>query len=124
MAEYSKTNVEDIETRDVEGIEPGLKAVGYELRPAKTRPSVWTYEDGESNDPHYQREQEELYHVLSGRFEMRVGEEVTELAASDVVVVEPAAVRQLTCQEAGEVFVVGAPNVSDDAVVVDSEEET
>lgn len=121
MTDYAKANVDDIETRDVETIEPQLKAVGYELRPSEMRPSVWVYDEGESNNPHYQREQEELYHVLSGRFEMTIGEETTELEPGDVVVVEPAAIRQLTCREAGEVFVVGAPNVSDDGVVVDSE---
>lgn len=122
MADYAKASLDEIETRDVETIEPGLKAVGYELRPSKMRPSVWAYDEGESNNPHYQREQEELYHVLSGRFEMTIDEEAIELAAGDVVVVEPAAIRQLTCREAGEVFVVGAPNVSDDGVVVDREE--
>lgn len=122
MADYAKANVDEMETRDVETIEPDLKAVGYELRPSKMRPSVWVYDEGESNNPHYQREQEELYHVLSGRFEMTIGEETAELAAGDVIVVEPEAIRQLTCREAGEVFVVGAPNVSDDGVVVEREE--
>lgn len=117
MADYAKANVDEIETRDIEDLEPGLKAVGYELRPSKMRPSVWVYDEGESNNPHHQREQEELYHVLSGRFEMTIDEETMELEAGDVVVIEPSATRQLTCREAGEVFVVGAPNVSDDAVV-------
>jgi len=122
MADYAKANVDEIETRDVETIEPQLKAVGYELRPSEMRPSVWVYSENESNNPHYQREQEELYHVLSGRFEMTIDEETTDLEPGDIVVVPPAAIRQLTCREAGEVFVVGAPNASDDGVVVDSEE--
>lgn len=121
MPERKTANVHDLETREADGIDPRIRAVGYELRPEKMRPSVWVYEAGESNNRHYQREQEELYHVLSGRFEMTVDDETLELGAGDVVVVEPEAVRQLTCREAGEVFVVGAPNVKDDGVVLDDE---
>ncbi|WP_101296215.1 cupin domain-containing protein [Halegenticoccus soli] len=116
---YSRANLDDLESREIDGVEPSLKAVGYELRPERMRPSVWAFEAGESNNRHYQREQEELYHVLSGRFEMAVDDETFEIGPGEIVVVPPEAERQLTAVEAGEVFVVGAPNAKDDGVVVE-----
>jgi quercetin dioxygenase-like cupin family protein len=111
----------EVQARDVDGIGPRLKAVGYELRPAKMRPSVWVFDDGETSNRHYQEEQEELYHVLSGRFVIELGEDGAdelELDTGEMTVVAPETVRQVRCVEAGEVFVVGAPNVKDDGVVV------
>jgi quercetin dioxygenase-like cupin family protein len=101
--------------------------VGYELRPKQMRPAVWKLPAGESTPYHRQREQEELYLVLAGRFAVRTGgdgdseddEERFELGPRDVLVVEPETARQLTALEDGELFVVGAPNVKDDGVVVD-----
>ena len=116
---YERTNLDDLETIDVDDIEPGLKAVGYELRPEKMRPSVWEFEPGESNNRHRQEEQEELYLVLDGRLEMTVGEETFEVETGDVVVVSPDEWRQLTAVEASRLFVVGAPNVKDDGVRAD-----
>lgn len=123
---YAKLSLGDLATMNVEDIEPDLKAVGYELRPKKMRPSLWVFEPGESNNWHRQREQEELYLVLDGRLEMTVAEDVhgdasetVEIEAGDVVVVPPESWRQLTASERSEVFVVGAPNVKDDGVLVD-----
>lgn len=114
---YSKASPDDLETRSVEDVEPGLKAVGYELRPEKMRPSVWVFEEGESNRRHRQREQEELYVVLDGRFEVVVEEETFEIREGDFVVVPPESWRQLTALEESTLLVVGAPNVKDDAVL-------
>ncbi|MFC4549880.1 MULTISPECIES: cupin domain-containing protein [Halorussus] len=118
---YEKTSLSDLETREVEDVEPRLKAVGYELRPEKMRPSVWEFEAGESNNRHRQREQEELYYVVDGEFSMTVESEAGDrdtfdLDAGDVVVVPPESWRQLEAKEAGTVLVVGAPNAKDDAV--------
>lgn len=114
---YAKVSLDDLETRAVEDIQPGLKAVGYELRPEKMRPSVWVFEAGEANRRHRQREQEELYVVLDGRFEMEVDDETFEVEAGDIVVVPPESWRQLTALEESTLFVVGAPNVKDDDVL-------
>lgn len=114
---YSKRSLDDLEPREVDDIEPAVKAVGYELRPEEMRPSLWVYEPGESNNRHRQREQEELYLVLEGRLEMTVDDETFEIGTGDVIVVAPDAWRQLNAIEASEVFVVGAPNVKDDAVI-------
>lgn len=113
---YARTNVDDLEPMDVEDVEPALKAVGYELRPEQMRPSLWVFERGESNNRHRQREQEELYLVLSGRLEMEVEGERFEVEPGDVVIVPPESWRQLTAVEPSEVFVVGAPNVKDDDI--------
>ncbi|WP_380674683.1 cupin domain-containing protein [Salinigranum sp. GCM10025319] len=119
--------------------------VGYELRPGKIRPSVWKLPAGESTPYHRQREQEELYLVLSGRVEVRLGgpvdergeptgdanadagsdsddndgEETFELGPREVLVVEPEIARGMTALEDTELFVVGAPNVTDDGVILD-----
>ncbi|NHN49017.1 cupin domain-containing protein [Halostella sp. JP-L12] len=114
---YEKTSLDDLDEHDVDGVEPGLKAVGYELRPEKMRPSVWTYTEGESNNRHRQEEQEELYYAIDGRFEIAVEDETVTMEAGDFVVVDPEAWRQITATEDGTLLAVGAPNVEDDAVV-------
>lgn len=119
---YEKVNLDDIERRDVDGIEPALLAVGYELRPSKMRPSVWEFAAGESNERHRQREQEELYVVLEGRLEMEVDGETFPVTADDYVVVPPESWRQLTAEEESRVLVVGAPNTRDDAIDEESTE--
>ncbi|WP_135534102.1 MULTISPECIES: cupin domain-containing protein [Halostella] len=113
---YSRTTVDELDERDIEGIEPGLKAVGYELRPEEMRPSVWSFDEGESNNRHRHDAQEELYFVVDGRFEMDVGDETFEVGAGEFVVVDPDAWRQLTALTESTLFVVGAPNVEGDAV--------
>lgn len=113
---YRRVNLDDLELREVDGIEPRLKAVGYELRPEKMRPSVWVFEQGESNNRHRQREQEELYVVLDGRFEMAVDGETFEIGPGETVIVSPDAWRQLTALEDATLLAVGAPNTKNDAI--------
>ncbi|WP_435181945.1 cupin domain-containing protein [Halorussus sp. AFM4] len=124
---YAKTCLADLETRDVEGVEPGLKAVGYELRPKQMRPSVWEFAAGESNNRHRQREQEELYYVLDGTFRVTVEDgdgnrERFELGADEVVVIPPETWRQFEARTDGRLLVVGAPNAKDDAITGDDVE--
>ncbi|MEM4781331.1 MAG: cupin domain-containing protein [Halalkalicoccus sp.] len=114
---YTHRSIEDVASQEIDGNEPSLRAIGYELRPEEMRPSVLEYREGASNNRHRQAEQEELYVVLSGRFEMEIDEETVELAEGDVVVVSPDAWRRLTAREDSRVLVVGAPNVKDDGIV-------
>jgi quercetin dioxygenase-like cupin family protein len=119
-------SLDDLDAVPVDGADTDASVlpVGYELRPSKMRPAVWTLPAGESTPYHRQREQEELYLALSGRFEVRLGdgdEETFEFGPRDVLVVEPDVARQLTALEDGELFVVGAPNVKDDGVVLDAD---
>lgn len=113
---YSMTNIDELESRDIDGIQPSLRAVGYELSPSNTRPSVWEFEAGDSNNRHRQREQEELYVVLDGRLEMEVEGDTFNVTAGDCIVVPPESWRQLTAAEESRVLVIGAPNVADDAI--------
>lgn len=114
---YTYRSIDETEPQEIDGIEPRLRAIGYELRPEEMRPSVWEYREGESNNRHRQEQQEELYVVLSGRFEMEIEDDTLDLAAGDVVVVEPDAWRRLTACEDSRLLAVGAPNIKDDSVV-------
>ncbi|MFC6732780.1 MULTISPECIES: cupin domain-containing protein [unclassified Haladaptatus] len=118
---HAKVNLDEIDVREVGEESPRLKAVGYELRPQKMRPNVWVFEQGDWLNRHKQKTQEELYHVLSGTFEMRYETETEELNAGDIVVVSPEEIRQLVCVKPGEVFIVGAPNVKDDGIVLNED---
>ncbi|WP_224334994.1 cupin domain-containing protein [Haloprofundus halobius] len=118
---YSRVNLSDVDTHEADAADARVKPVGYHLRPETMRPNVWTFEAGESTPYHYQKQQEELYVVLDGRFELSVEDETLELEPDDYVVVAPEAKRQLTAVEPGTVLVVGAPNVKDDGVILDEE---
>lgn len=69
---HSRVSLDDIEPRELDGIEPTLLSVGYELRPAEMRPNVWRFAAGEATNDHRHEAQEELYVVLEGRFEVTV----------------------------------------------------
>jgi quercetin dioxygenase-like cupin family protein len=113
---YSRASLDELDDRDIDGVEPSLKAVGYELKPDDMRPSVWAFAEGESNNRHRQEQQEELYVVLDGRFEVDVDDETFEVGEGEFVVVDPEAWRQLTALTESTLLVVGAPNVEDDAL--------
>jgi len=125
---YEKTGLEDLETRDVEDIEPDLKAVGYRLRPEETRPSVWEFAAGETNNWHRHEAQEELYYVLDGEFLVTVESETEEdetkgetfeLGTDEVVVISPETWRQFEALEDSRMLVVGSPNVKGDGITED-----
>jgi quercetin dioxygenase-like cupin family protein len=136
---YEKIGLDDLETHDVEDIEPGLKAVGYQLRPEEMRPSVWKFATGETNNWHRHEAQEEVYFVLDGEFVVTVesedgesdeggengesgGEpETFDLRAGEFVVIGPETWRQFEALEDARLFVVGAPNVKDDGITEDEE---
>jgi quercetin dioxygenase-like cupin family protein len=113
---YSKTNIDELDSRDVDGIQPSFRAVGYELRPSNTRPSVWEFDAGDSSARHRQREQEELYVVLDGRLEMAVEGDTFTVTSGDCILVPPASWRQLTAAEESRVLIIRAPNLADDAI--------
>ncbi|WP_336365045.1 cupin domain-containing protein [Halalkalicoccus salilacus] len=113
---HMKVSLDDLDSQEIDDVEPRLRAVGYELQPSEMRPSVWEFASGESNNRHRQREQEELYVVLDGRLKMEVEEETFTVTADDYIVVPPESWRQLTAEEASRVLIIGAPNVRDDAI--------
>lgn len=114
---YGHTAIDDVDTHDLDGIDPTLIPVGMALETSEMRPSVWAYDAGESNDVHSHEAQEELYVPLSGRFELRIEDELVELGEGELIVVEPETRRQVRALEAGHILVVGAPPVKDDHMV-------
>lgn len=120
---YELVSTANVEPRDLDGIDPTLLPIGLELQPDRMRPSIWQYEQGEENTFHRQEKQEELYVVLEGTVDVTIERdderEVVALTTGDVLVVPPESWRQLRAVEASLVLVVGAPNVTDDAIVSD-----
>lgn len=115
---YAKVRLDDVERHELDDVEPTLLSVGYELRPDEMRPNVWRFDEGESTNEHRHAEQEELYAVLDGTFEVTVETEETEeeffLRTGDFLVVQPESWRQLTATEGSLLLVVGAPPVKED----------
>lgn len=122
---YSVCAIDDVDRHELDDIEPDVRPIGVELRPAEMRPSVWPYEAGESSNRHFQEEQEELYVPLEGRFEVELVEqgddevETVEIESGDSLVVDSETIREVTAVTDGELLVVGAPNAKDDGVVVE-----
>lgn len=112
-----RTNLDELDERDLEDVEPTLLAVGYELRPSHMRPSVWQFEAGQSNAWHRHETQEELYVLLEGAAELELEEETWSLTEGDFVVLEPETWRQFTATTDCTLLAVGAPSEAHDAVV-------
>lgn len=117
---YAKTNLSDLEPRELDDTEPNLRAVGYALRTQEMRPSVWEFEAGEESNWHRQGEQEELYYVLDGEFVVTVeaddDRETFEIHEGDFLSVPPETWRGMEATESSTLLVVGAPNVKDDGI--------
>ncbi|MFP8958332.1 cupin domain-containing protein [Natrialbaceae archaeon A-CW3] len=119
---YSVIGLDEAEERTSHESIPAVKALGYELRarndprPLETRFNYFIYDEGQAIPRHKQREQEELFFIVSGRCRFDVDGEEFEVEANDFVVIDPGPWRQITALEPSEIFAVGAPNVRDDAV--------
>ena len=113
---YDRVQLDDVEARELDGIDQRVKPIGYELGAAEMRPNVWVFDAGDAGNRHRQREQEELYVVVNGRFEMEVEGDTFEIESGHVVLVAPESWRQVTAIEDGTLLVIGAPNVSDDGI--------
>ncbi|PSP81075.1 cupin domain-containing protein [Halobacteriales archaeon QS_1_68_20] len=116
---YAKVNIEDVEARQLDDVEPTLFSVGYALRPSEMRPNVWRFDAGEATNDHRHGEQEELYVVLEGSFDGWIeppdgDREEVFLEAGDYLVVSPEVWRTFTAAEESWLLVVGAPPVKDD----------
>lgn len=114
-----KITLEEIDEQELDGFEPTLKPIGYHLKPDSMRPSVWHYEEGESNREHRHKAQEELYTVLDGLVRVSFEEGDIELKPGDFTVVPSDKWRQITAEEDSTLFAVGAPNESHDAEFAD-----
>lgn len=118
---YSLIDLENVDPRDIEDVEPTLRPIGLELGTERMRPSVWEYDRGEENTYHRQEKQEELYVVLEGTVDVTIergdDRDVVELSSGDILAVPPDSWRQLEAIEESRVLVVGAPNVDDDGIL-------
>lgn len=108
-----------VDAHGIDGVEPLLVAIGYELDATQMRPNIWQYEAGESNIPHQHEEQEELYLLIRGSVTIEAGDTAHELTNGDVLLVEPSTTRQVIAEEQSTLFVVGAPNVAEDEILVE-----
>lgn len=104
---------------DLDGMEPVVKSVGYELRPDEMRPNVWIYEEGEKNNLHKHEDQEELYYVIKGSAVFEMGDDGDEMDVEegDFVLVSKDEWRRVRAKERCVILVIGAPNVKNDEVV-------
>lgn len=119
---YSKIALEDVDESTRTDDEPAVKMIGYDLktagenRPNEMRCNYFYYDAGDRVRRHYQKEQEEIFYVVSGRARMEVDGEEFEIEADDCIVVDPGPMRQIHALMDTEIFAVGAPNRRDDAV--------
>lgn len=51
---------------------------------------------GQSTTPHLHRQSEEIYYILSGQGQMRLGDEVRAVGPGDAIAIPPGVVHQLT----------------------------
>lgn len=127
---YSKINLDEVDESTRTDAEPAVKMIGYDLktsgedRPNEMRFNYFYYDEGDTVRRHYQKEQEEVFFVVSGRAVMEVDGEEFEIEADDFVVVDPGPMRQIHALEDTEIFAVGAPNLRNDAVFEEDLEET
>lgn len=120
---YRKVNADEVEPAGLEATDAEVLPVGYHLQTEETRSNLWVLDEGDAVFRHRQGEQEEIYHVVEGR----VGFEVGEADEADTFVVDeggfvsvsPDEPRRLVAREASRVFIVGAPPVKDDGVILE-----
>ncbi|GAB3038061.1 cupin domain-containing protein [Natronobiforma cellulositropha] len=112
-----------LEHADTESFDEGptRRAIDADVESAQMRPSVWEYETGEKNVYHRQEQQEELYVVLEGHFDVTIERdderEVLEIRPGAFLLVPPSSWRQFEALEPSRLLVVGAPNVADDGIL-------
>lgn len=100
-------------------IDPDVRRVQAELGTENLVTNLWYFEEGEEMVHHVHDEQEEVYYVLEGEFELKLGE--AGEAASHVVdegtfFAAGAGVghgHRCTSADGGVLLAVGSPNVTD-----------
>lgn len=128
---YGVTHVEDVEVRrmaDVDGVPAEYDRLGVRnldeaaLPTTETKVKLWGLPPGERMAPHGHGTQEEVYYVLAGRFELRIGPpgrtERREVGPGTVFAAAPGVVRgyENVGDEPGRVFVVAAPAVDEGGI--------
>ena len=120
---YDKVSLADVEPMATDEGTPTVRSVGYELQPDEMRLNVWDFEPDETLGRHRHEAQEELYVVLEGRLELDVEGDSVVAVAGDYLAVPPDSWRELTATEPSQLLAIGAPNVSDDGIMPEAEED-
>ncbi|WP_335999869.1 cupin domain-containing protein [Halorientalis halophila] len=122
--EYAVVDTEEIPKVDLDEalngmFDPDVRRVQAELGTENLVASLWYFEEGEEMVHHEHEDQEELYYVLDGEFEVKLG----DAGETETVVAEegtffaagPGVGHGHVCTSAdgGVVLAVGSPNVTD-----------
>lgn len=91
-----------------------------ELGCTAMRPKVWDLAPGDTMSYHRQREQEELYYVLSGPARIRIGDERLDVGEGTALRIPPETPRQVFNDTDHEHrwLIVGAPPAENDGEVI------
>ena len=126
MADYAVKQLEDIP--DVLGDYPGeMRMLTSDLgnqQVALTFRRMPQHTGGKGGYGHYHRTQEEIYYVISGRLQFKLGDEVVDLDGGTAVRVAPETVRSVWNDERedGHLLIISTKlpeSAGDDAVVVE-----
>ncbi|MDL5361979.1 cupin domain-containing protein [Halalkalicoccus sp. NIPERK01] len=91
-----------------------------ELGCTEMRPKVWDLAPGDAMSYHRQREQEELYYVLSGPARIRIGDDRLDVSEGTAIRIPPETPRQVfnDTEEDHRWLIVGAPPAENDGEVI------
>lgn len=109
-------------------VDVDVSNIGDELGTEAIAVKLWYFAEGEGMPRHVHTEQEELFYVLAGSFEVTLGgdetrntsesttKSTTEISAGAFWTASPDVPRGYTCtsEEGGQILAVGAPKDSDD----------
>lgn len=121
---YEVTRLEDVPVTDLSTVDAvpvdlDIRSVGESLDLSEMRGHVWYFEPGDEIGYHAHAEQEELFFVLEGRFELTLGppdeRKTVEAGPGTFWAVEPETGRGHRCvsEDGGAVLALGAPAVED-----------
>ncbi|MDY7083012.1 MAG: cupin domain-containing protein, partial [Halobacteria archaeon] len=120
---YEVVHTEDVPRVDLDEaldgmFDPDVRRVETQLGTEKMAPSLWYFDEGEEMIHHAHSEQEELYYVLEGEFEVKFGEagdtETYNVGAGTFFAAGPDVEHGHKCvSERGIVLAIGSPNVTD-----------
>lgn len=100
-------------------IDPDVRRVQAELRTENLVTNRWYFDEGEEMVHHVHDEQEEVYYVLEGEFELKLGEageaesRVVDEGTFFAVGAGVGHGHRCTSEDGGALLAVGAPNVTD-----------
>jgi mannose-6-phosphate isomerase-like protein (cupin superfamily) len=116
------THMADVEAVHDEFDALDVRNVDEPLATEEMKVKVWTIPPGKRMGAHGHERQEELYYVLQGTFDLRIGPpdeaETVQVDEGTFFAASPGLVREYTNvgEDDGRVLVVAAPNVDEDGI--------